>query len=149
MYDEATSSYVSTAKQYGKALKSADLMDGIRRFFPCAQADKSSYPDNALTSPPPAGLDAQRLLPTLEEVLSTVEGIYAITSKYEWRVYAGSLLIVYEGGKESSTPPATVKLIDFAHTRYLKGQGPDEGQCKGFESVIRLLKERIEEVKKL
>jgi inositol-polyphosphate multikinase len=40
--------------------------------------------------------------------------------------------------------PCVVKLIDFAHTRLKRGQGPDSGVLKGLDTVLNLLDGRIE-----
>lgn len=50
-----------------------------------------------------------------------------------------------EGKKPS--PPYAVKLIDFAHTRLVPGQGPDKGVLLGLETVLNLLDGRIQQVK--
>lgn len=43
-------------------------------------------------------------------------------------------------------PPFVVKLIDFAHTRIVPGEGPDEGVLLGLNTVLRLLDGRIEQI---
>ncbi|KAF9009645.1 hypothetical protein BDQ17DRAFT_1388421 [Cyathus striatus] len=50
-------------------------------------------------------------------------------------------------GKKKPKPPYIIKLIDFAHTRFKPGEGPDEGVLKGVDTVLGLLEGRIEEVK--
>ena len=40
--------------------------------------------------------------------------------------------------------PCVVRLIDFAHTRLKRGQGPDSGVLKGLDTVLNLLDGRIE-----
>ncbi|KAE9387854.1 SAICAR synthase-like protein [Gymnopus androsaceus JB14] len=52
-----------------------------------------------------------------------------------------------EESEESESPPYTIKLIDFAHTRFVPGQGPDEGVLLGLNTFLGLIKGRIEEVK--
>jgi len=42
--------------------------------------------------------------------------------------------------------PCVVKLIDFAHTRFKPGQGPDQGVLKGLDTVLALLDGRINAV---
>lgn len=42
--------------------------------------------------------------------------------------------------------PYVVKLIDFAHTRLVPGQGPDEGLLAGVDTVLKLIDGRIREV---
>jgi len=54
-----------------------------------------------------------------------------------------------EDGNEGRRPrpPYSVKLIDFAHTRLVPGQGPDEGLLFGLDTTLRLLDGRIGQVK--
>ncbi|KZV68097.1 SAICAR synthase-like protein [Peniophora sp. CONT] len=57
-----------------------------------------------------------------------------------------------EEGKEKPKKvgsPFAVKLIDFAHTRLVPGEGPDKGVLLGLDTTLRLLNGRIEEVEKL
>ncbi|KAF7791053.1 hypothetical protein EIP86_002013 [Pleurotus ostreatoroseus] len=54
-----------------------------------------------------------------------------------------------EDGRPKKPCPYVVKLIDFAHTRIVPGQGPDEGVLAGMDTVLRLLDGRIQEVKAL
>ncbi|KAI8974233.1 SAICAR synthase-like protein [Trametes punicea] len=49
--------------------------------------------------------------------------------------------------KKRVNAPYSVKLIDFAHTKVLPGAGPDEGVRKGLNTMLRLLDERLEQVK--
>ena len=46
-------------------------------------------------------------------------------------------------------PPYVVKLIDFAHTRIVPGQGPDEGVLTGLKTVLNLIDGRIQELEAL
>ena len=48
--------------------------------------------------------------------------------------------------KKKIFPPYTVKLIDFAHTIFVPDQGPDEGVLLGLDTVLNLLKGRIDEL---
>ena len=43
-------------------------------------------------------------------------------------------------------PPYIVKVIDFAHTRIVPGEGPDEGVLKGIDTTLDLLDQRIRQV---
>ncbi|KAF9460920.1 hypothetical protein BDZ94DRAFT_1290953 [Collybia nuda] len=42
--------------------------------------------------------------------------------------------------------PYVIKLIDFAHTRLVPGEGPDKGVLKGLDTVISLLEGRIKDL---
>ena len=43
-------------------------------------------------------------------------------------------------------PPFAVKLIDFAHTKMVPGEGQDEGVIRGINTIVKLLEKRIGEV---
>lgn len=54
-----------------------------------------------------------------------------------------------EGADEWSRPrPWTVRLIDFAHTSLVQGEGIDHGFLKGLETLLRLTQGRIAELEK-
>ena len=44
-------------------------------------------------------------------------------------------------------PPYVIRMIDFAHTRFVPGQGPDEGVLLGLDTTIRLFEGRIKQLK--
>lgn len=44
-------------------------------------------------------------------------------------------------------PVCVVKLIDFAHTRLVPGEGPDGGVMTGVGTVLKLLENRIRELR--
>ena len=52
---------------------------------------------------------------------------------------------------EEKQPPrlATLALIDFAHTRLVPGQGSDPGVLLGMDTLIRLVRERLDAIKLL
>lgn len=148
VYDAAKDSFVSTPKQYGKAIPSSELANGVRRFFPCSSENDAVHQAHELTPSPPKGLPPKVLLEHLRAIQAKAEQVASLTKGYEWRIYGGSLLIVYEGSEAAQTK-STVKLIDFAHARYLPGEGPYAGFSKGLDSVLRLLSGRIAEVQAL
>ncbi|PBK83186.1 SAICAR synthase-like protein [Armillaria gallica] len=162
VYDHATGEPVNTPKSYGKSIKPADLPEGIARFFP------------ALAPHTTQGLPSRFLVPVLKAVREDIAEIREAFAGMEMRMVGGSLLIIYEGDltkaedgvkwmleeeeeeegdeeeeddeKPKRGPPYTVKLIDFAHTRFVPGKGPDEGVLKGFDTVLSLLDGRLKEV---
>lgn len=148
MYDAKTDDWVRTPKEYGKAIPSAELVHGFRRFTPAAEEKPDIHTHSDLTPAPPSGLPAATLLSMLNAILDDVQQYFEIVKNYEWRVAGGSLLIVYEG-KEGAPERHRVKMIDFAHARHLPGEGPDEGVLKGVQTVISLLKGRIVELQAL
>lgn len=46
-------------------------------------------------------------------------------------------------------PPFLVKLIDFAHTRFTPGEGPDEGVVTGLSTTLDLLEGRLKEIQEV
>ncbi len=54
-----------------------------------------------------------------------------------------------ENVAKKPSPPYVVKLIDFAHTHFVPGKGPDEGVLLGVDTFLRLIDGRIEQVKAL
>ena len=44
--------------------------------------------------------------------------------------------------------PCLVKLIDFAHTDVVTGEGPDEGVLLGMDTTLKLLDGRIAQIKR-
>lgn len=134
-----------TPKEYGKAIPSAELVHGFRRFTPCSEESPEVHTHSDLTPAPPSGLPAAALIPVLKAILTDVKQYLEIVADYEWRVAGGSLLIAYEG-QEGAQPLHKVKMIDFAHARHLPGAGPDKGLIKGVNTVIYLLEGRISEL---
>lgn len=51
-----------------------------------------------------------------------------------------------EEEEEEQAPLCSLSLIDFAHTRFTKGQGADEGVLKGIQTVIDLVRQRRDKV---
>ncbi|KAK0455191.1 SAICAR synthase-like protein [Desarmillaria tabescens] len=162
VHDHATMEAINTPKSYGKSIKSSDLPEGIARFFP------------ALAPHTTQGLPSKLLVPVLKALREDIAEIREAFADVEMRVVGGSLLIIYEGDlikaedgvkwmleeeeeeddededdddeKPKRGPPYIVKLIDFAHTRFVPGNGPDEGVLKGFDTVLSLLDGRLREV---
>ncbi|KAK7677069.1 hypothetical protein QCA50_019967 [Cerrena zonata] len=123
------------------------------------------------------GLPARLLLPILEYLREDIAEIREAIADVHMRMVGGSLLIIYEadwerveeglkyleedGGsdedeedddddeeaKQRPGPPYAVKVIDFAHTRIVPGEGPDEGVLKGVDTTLCLLDQRIKQVK--
>lgn len=48
--------------------------------------------------------------------------------------------------KQKAGPPYVVKLIDFAHTFFTPGEGPDKGVLFGVDNTIKLLEGRIGQI---
>ncbi|KAL1746596.1 hypothetical protein HDZ31DRAFT_33762 [Schizophyllum fasciatum] len=170
VYDNATGLAVNTPKSYGKSITTADLPDGIARFFPLARAPSDTH-----------GLPARTLLPILRGVRRDIAAIRAHLAHIEMRMVGGSVLIIYEADWERAAeaaarigtteedvdeeidsdeegdeadeeadakpgPAFVVKVIDFAHTRLAPGEGPDTGVLLGLDTTLKLLDGRIAQV---
>jgi inositol-polyphosphate multikinase len=51
-----------------------------------------------------------------------------------------------ESNSKRPGPPFIVKLIDFAHTRFAPGEGPDQNVLFGMDTILKLLDARLEEI---
>ncbi|KXN91930.1 Inositol polyphosphate multikinase [Leucoagaricus sp. SymC.cos] len=135
VHDNVTGQAVITPKSYGKSIKVADLPEGIAKFFPVGKLVTESLTDCS------CGLPATLLRPILQGIRGDIQEIRDIFAELELRMVGGSLLIMYEGdwGKARE-----VKLIDFAHTKVVPGEGPDKGVLLGMDTVLKLLDGRLE-----
>jgi 1D-myo-inositol-tetrakisphosphate 5-kinase/inositol-polyphosphate multikinase len=154
---------VNTPKSYGKSIKSSQLSEGIGMFFP--SGDSVGLPVDTLVA----------ILTGIRDEIAEIRQVYAslemcmvggsLLIVYEGdRERAAAALQKYEDcddeededddedddNDDAATkigPPFTVKLIDFAHTTFVPGQGPDESVLLGMDNVIKLLDGRLEELK--
>jgi 1D-myo-inositol-tetrakisphosphate 5-kinase/inositol-polyphosphate multikinase len=169
VYNNLTGEAVHTSKAYGKSISAEQLPEGIARFFPIATADA---PEQGL----PAPLLLQILELLREDVQDIRDAFAALEMRmvggsllilYESdaaRAEEGVQWLLKDDDEEEddsddsdddddpSKPPKRytpydVRLIDFAHTRFVPGQGPDEGVLLGFKTVLALLDERIAAVR--
>ncbi|KAG1749453.1 inositol polyphosphate kinase-domain-containing protein [Suillus lakei] len=51
-----------------------------------------------------------------------------------------------EEEEEHQAPLCSLSLIDFAHTRFIDGVGPDEGVLKGIQTMIDLVRQRKDKI---
>jgi len=169
VYDNTTGEPEHTSKGYGKSISAAQLPEGIARFFPVASAEA---PRHGL---PTALLlhilellreDVQDIHDTLaalelrivggsllllyeSDVARAEEGLkWMLEDEDEDEMDAESEDSDGEDSPKKPGPPCDVRLIDFAHTRFVPGQGPDEGVLLGIKTVLALLDERIAAVGK-
>ena len=106
--------------------------------------------------------EQDRAREVLAYFLGEVKDVTEVFEKKESRMYSASILLVYEGdvdeyaktkqtlrsarpegdeGDEEDLPKlAAVKMIDFAHATWMKGQGPDENALTGMRSTAKILK---------
>ncbi|KAJ7432758.1 hypothetical protein B0H11DRAFT_2297207 [Mycena galericulata] len=163
VYDNTTGEAVSTSKAYGKSLSVEQLPEGMVRFFPVIGVDA---PAQGL----PAPLLLQILELLREDVQDIHDALAALEIRMVGAslliLYESDAARAEEGLKwmlededededaesedsegedapKKPGPPCDVRLIDFAHTRFVPGQGPDEGVLLGINTVLALLDERI------
>ncbi|KAF5317936.1 hypothetical protein D9619_012175 [Psilocybe cf. subviscida] len=162
VYDNVTGVAVHTSKAYGRSIKPSQLSEGISMFFPCG--DSVGLPLDILVP----------ILNGIRDEIADIRQVYAslemrmagasLLVVYEGdRERAAAALKKYEecddaeddeeeeedDNDDSATkigPPFVVKLIDFAHTSFVPGQGPDEGVLLGMDNVVKLLDGRLKEL---
>lgn len=152
---------VTAPRSYGKSLQASELPDGIARFFPVHSGQSTQ------------GLPKELLLPVIRTIRKHVAAVRGAFKQLEMRMAGSSFLIIYEGDPErvkqgvnlleeededgskdkdeeenaELSPPCVVKLIDFAHTEVVAGEGPDEGVLLGMDTTLKLLDGRISQIK--
>ncbi|KAA8904994.1 inositol polyphosphate kinase-domain-containing protein [Sphaerosporella brunnea] len=135
-------------KYYGRDFTADNVLDAIKEYF------------SADISPEQVKIIAARFLAKVSDIRMVLES-------QESRMYAASLLFVFEGDgntlaqaleDEKNRPPKDenedeedddeedkilmveeLKLIDFAHANWTPGQGPDENALQGVRSMEKLL----------
>ncbi|CAE6482404.1 unnamed protein product [Rhizoctonia solani] len=164
VYDPSSLLYTVTPKEYGKSIKAEQLPEGIARFFP------ETVPREALLKV--LGLVHDKLVEIQQALVETeirmVGGSALIVWEGDPTALARAIQALDEGRDvleesddeaeaddeveidESARKPGPVcivKLIDFAHTKLVPGQGPDDGVMMGMGTTIKLLEGRIRELR--
>jgi len=150
VWNPSTEEHTVYPKTYGKTLTTSSLPDGFSNFFA------------SLTNPTHKRLIVQRLI-------ADSEAIHTMLSSHESRMFAASILFVYEGdaealemgiqaeareevvidddddeeGEDEETSPQFItktKLIDFAHATFREGLGPDMNVLVGVQNLLEHLK---------
>ncbi|CAE6473331.1 unnamed protein product [Rhizoctonia solani] len=164
VFDPSSVTYTVTPKEYGKSIKAEQLPEGIARFFP------ETVPREALLRV--LGLVHDKLVEIQQALAETeirmVGGSALIVWEGDPTALARAIQTLEEGRDvleesddetelddevevdESARKPGpvcVVKLIDFAHTKLVPGEGPDGGVMMGMGTVIKLLEGRIRELR--
>jgi 1D-myo-inositol-tetrakisphosphate 5-kinase/inositol-polyphosphate multikinase len=172
VHDHTTNQPSITPKSYGKSIKPSDLPSGIARFFPLATSSENGSPSGQglpldLLTPVIEGLlaDVRSIRAAVARTeMRMVGGSVLVVYEADWeRARAGLEKMRSEAEKMAEEeveedeeeeeeedgvgPPYIVRMIDFAHTRFVPGQGPDEGVLLGLDTTIRLFEGRIEQLK--
>lgn len=149
-YDARLRKYVFVNKYHGRSLRDHQLADALLAFLPRREPARARF-----------------VIARWLGVLRRLEA--AVRAQQGYRFYSSSLLLMYEGasaggagdgdgggdggaeggvgagsGADASVlPRVDVRLIDFAHTRLVEGDGerdkPDEGFLFGLENLMTLL----------
>jgi len=160
---------VNTPKSYGKSITKDQLPEGIAGFFPVHSAESpKGLPASLLLS----------ILKGIREDIAVIKAAFShiemrmvggsVLVIYEANIDKAKAGMEWlneeveeDSGEESESDdddeknkdkphaPYIVKLIDFAHTKLVPGEGPDEGVLKGFDTTLKLLDGRIQEVQDL
>lgn len=85
----------------------------------------------------------------LGQFITEVEEYKEMVKRLEVRMYASSLLFVYDACKEryeefkgtEDMVLLDVRAIDFAHSHWVPGEGPDINLLEGLDGLLKLLKE--------
>ncbi|KAJ1725748.1 hypothetical protein LPJ53_000009 [Coemansia erecta] len=82
-------------------------------------------------------------LTVLQKLIERISEYRDVIQKSETRMIGSSLLIIYESDpdrvKASDGPQVDVRAIDFAHSHWLPGEGPDEQYLFGLDNLIQAL----------
>ncbi|PVI03561.1 inositol hexaphosphate kinase 3 [Periconia macrospinosa] len=145
-------------KMYGRKFSIQDIKEGFEAYvLPQGKSHKQ----------------LARAQEILAFFLGEVKDIISVFEKKESRMYSASILLVYEGDvdeyaktkktlrslsaqdeegdddEEEDLPKlAAVKLIDFAHATWRKGEGNDENALRGMRSTATILKELLDTTNK-
>ncbi|KZO95186.1 SAICAR synthase-like protein [Calocera viscosa TUFC12733] len=178
VYNRLTNSFITYPKSYGYSFTPSQLPSGISAFFPLALSpSEHGLPPDLLTTVLRGIEDeVEELVEVLEAtevriVGSSVLVVYegeegalreALKKQEEMQSPSDDAGGADDEGEEdedmddeesepeeTSKLPWIVRLIDFAHARYVPGQGPDENILFGLRTLLRLLKGRRQEVKRL
>lgn len=168
VYDNLTGEPVLIPKSYGKSITAAQLSDGIALFFPAGTPSHHS----SATLLQILGVilvelrvmkrvvekvemrmvggsvlivyesDASRANTALDELKSSSTA--AVVEEKDDDAEGDEEISDEDDELDEKMPQAcAVKLIDFAHTKFTPGEGPDSGVLLGLDTLIHLLEGRI------
>ncbi|CAK5284054.1 unnamed protein product [Mycena citricolor] len=172
VFDHERGEPVFTPKTYGKSITPAQLPEGMARFFPVAteEAPNQGLPPALLLQ---ILTLLREEIEDLRDAFSAMEmrmiagSLLIVYESDAERAEAGIRWLEEEdddegdedeegedgtdepGGfdnKRKQGPPCDARLIDFAHTKFVPGQGPDDGVLLGLNTVLRLLDGRMTEI---
>lgn len=125
VYDPSKREFITYDKFFGKNLTEETVHSGFTHYFDAAEQTSPDYRREIARS-----------------LLDAMVRLKDVMLKKEFRMYASSVLLVYEGDPQSEQQqqqrnlPTTLKMIDFAHSYHVPGQGRDEGHILGLTNTI-------------
>jgi len=131
VWNHATGEFVQTDRDYLRKLKPEQLSSVLWTFFRRPSDGAFAFRNGI----PP--------------ILSELKGIQRAVSAERVSLIASSILIVYEGLETDSDSPRTlVKIIDFAHSKFLKESEVDEetGYLFGMGNLCGMLEELLDQL---
>lgn len=158
-------------RSYGKSLNASDLQDGIAKFFPVHSGQlPQGLPKEQLLLVIEV---IRRHVAAVRDAFAQLEirmvgGSFLIIYESDLERAKEGIALLEGGGleeeeedgedesedegeDEEDTKPGLlylVKLIDFAHTEVVTGEGPDEGALLGMDTTLKLLDGRIAQIKR-
>ena len=167
VHDTSTGQAVNTPKAYGKSIKPSELPDGIAKFFPVhSEQSTLGLPKEQIL---PVLEAIRKRVVAIRDAFAQVEmrtvgGSLLIIYENDLERVRQAINLLEEDGEEEEDdededaegeeeedtkpgPACLVKLIDFAHTKLVAGEGPDEGVLLGLDTTLRLLDGRVSEIK--
>jgi len=171
VYDTVTGQAVIMPRSYGKSLKASDLPDGVAKFFPVhSEQSPQGLPKEQLL---PVMEVIRKHVAAVRDAFAQLEirmvgGSFLIIYESDPERAKQGIAVLEEGDleegeeddedesegedeDEEDTKPGLlylVKLIDFAHTEVVAGEGPDEGVLLGMDTTLKLLDGRIAQIKR-
>lgn len=158
VWDEQQARYNIFDKQYGRQFSAATVQEAFETFFATLQKH------------PQASSLLRSVLSDLTEICAVLEGSESrFYSASVLLVYEGDLAALnmlehglerqitvsipqHETGEDTGSeseeddeplPPHKLKMIDFAHSSWLPGEGPDENVIRGLRNIEAQLKQLI------
>ena len=169
VHDTTTGQAVIMPRSYGKSLNASDLQDVIAKFFPVHSGQSpQGLPKEQLL---PVIEVIRKHVAAVRDAFAQLEirmvgGSFLIIYESDLERAKEGITMLEEGGvdeedgedesdeeeeDEEDTKPGLlylVKLIDFAHTEVVTGEGPDEGALLGMDTTLKLLDGRIAQIKR-
>ncbi|KAJ3226623.1 hypothetical protein HK099_004503 [Clydaea vesicula] len=128
--DPQSNTSFKAGKELGRSLSASTISEGFKPFF--INQDKVLINKSILN-----------------QFKSKISNLIEVLKVEEYRLYSSSVLLIYDGNfaftevKERTEFLTDVKLIDFAHSHFCRGEGPDEGAVFGLKNLLDIIESYI------